>query len=159
MNKQYLLNEDTLPPKLPAIYSEEIKNDIEIIKEYNQFEKQGLLELDAYIKWLESHITNRSIAFNYGRNFTVESDGAIFIDYLGVRFRIEDDSKRVFVKITWIDMKLEDYGLEAPPSLMENNQHNTSGMKHTIYLKESNLRRIIVESLKSVFKDLSMKVN
>lgn len=25
MNKQYLLNEDTLPPKLPAIYSDEIK--------------------------------------------------------------------------------------------------------------------------------------
>ncbi len=49
MAKQHLINEDKLPPKLPVIITDEIKNEIEVIKEYNQFEKEGLLKLDSYI--------------------------------------------------------------------------------------------------------------
>ena len=49
MVKQYLLNEDELPPKLPVIYSDDVINEINYIRERNLFEKEGLSRLFSYI--------------------------------------------------------------------------------------------------------------
>ena len=147
MAKRHLINEDKLPPKLPVIITDEIKNEIEVIKEYNQFERDGLLKLDSYIKWITNHLSNRAIAFDYGNKFTMDSYGTIIIKDMGVTFCLENDSEKVFVKILWININLEEYGLEAPPPLYENKQHNTN------CLKESELKRMIDETVRRVMEE------
>ena len=110
MSKQYLLNEDKLPPKLPVIYSDDVINEIDNIKEYNQFEKEGLSRLFSYIKGIKNHISNRAIAFSYGK--VQYSYGTSIIYDFGVGFCLEDDSEKVYVKVVWLDLSLEDFGLQ-----------------------------------------------
>lgn len=134
MAKQYLLNEDKLPPKLPVIYSDDVINEIDNIKEYNQFEKEGLSKFFSYIKGMENHISNRAIAFDYGNNYARYSDGTIFAYDIGVTFRLVDDTERIYVEITWMDFNLEDFGL----TLWEN--------------KKINISRIITETINNYLK-------
>lgn len=151
MANQYLLNEDNLPPKLPVIFSEEIINEIEVIKEYNQFEKEGLIKLDSYIKWIGNHISNRAIAFDYGNNFRRESDGTTTIYDMGVSFCVKEGTDGTFIEISWLHFNLEEFGLEIP--VWESKQYNRNRMKHSIHLIESDLKRMIDESVKRVLAE------
>jgi hypothetical protein len=110
--KQYLLNEDWKPPKLPVVYSEYITSQIEDIIIRNQGNKYGLSTLADYVDGISSHISNRAIAFGYGSNYTRESDDTTLVYYLGVTFRVVDGIDKTFVEIVWIDLNLEDFGLQ-----------------------------------------------
>ena len=140
MTKQYLINEDNLPPKIPVIFSYEIMREIENFKGNNQFEKEGLLKLFYYIKGIEKHISNRAIAFGYGNEYTRYPNGTTIINDMGVSFSLVDYSERTFVQIVWIDFNLEDFGL------ME------SKKKKNVILTESQLRNIIREALTKVLR-------
>lgn len=109
MVKQHILNEGDLPPKLPVIFSDEIADRIRDIRFYNQFDKEGLSRLFSYIKGIKNHISNRAIAFSYGS--ASYSYGASIIYDFGVGFCLEDDSEKVYVKVVWLDLNLEDFGL------------------------------------------------
>lgn len=73
---------------------------------------EGLSRLFSYIKGIENHISNRAIAFGYGSNYTMYSNGITYVYDMGVVFCLKDDSEKVFVEITWIDLNLEDFGLQ-----------------------------------------------
>jgi hypothetical protein len=112
MVKQYLLNEDNLPPKLPVVYSDDVMNEIEYIRQRNLFEKEGLSRLFSHIKGIENHISNRAIAFGYGSNYTMDSNEITYVYDMGVVFCVKDDSEKVFIEISWIYLNLEDFGLQ-----------------------------------------------
>ena len=52
MAKQHLLNEDNLPPKLPVVYSDDVLNEIEYVRQRNLFEKEGLSKLFSHILYI-----------------------------------------------------------------------------------------------------------
>lgn len=111
MIKQFLLNEDKLPPKLPVIFSNEIIDKIQDIRFYNQFDKEGLSRLFSYIKSVENHISNRSIAFSYGSDYTMDSNETIYVHDYGVIFCLVDYSDTIYVKVVWMDLNPKDFGL------------------------------------------------
>ena len=131
--KQYSLNEDKLPPRLPVIYSDYITSQIEDICDRNRGNVNGLSELKNFIKRVANHISNRAIAFGYGSNYTMSSNETIYVYDMGVVFCLKDDSEKVFVEITWIDLNLEDFGLQ------EN--------------KKVNISRIITETINSYLRN------
>lgn len=110
--KQYFLNEDSLPPKLPIIFSDSITSQIQDICDYNRGNTYGLSALQNYLKWIINHISNRAIAFGYGSNYTMYSNGITYVYEMGVVFCLKDDSEKVFIEITRIDLNLEDFGLQ-----------------------------------------------
>lgn len=59
-----------------------------------------------------NHISNRAIAFGYGSNYPMYSNGTTYVYDMGVVFCLKDDSEKVFVEISWIDLNLEDFGLQ-----------------------------------------------
>lgn len=149
MIKRRLINEDNLPPKLPVVYSDEIMHKIENIKDYNQFEKDGLSKMFSHVKGVENHISNRAIAFGYGINYKMKPGKTVLIHDFGVAYRLVNNADRTFVEIVWMDLNLEDFGLEVPPMMNENKQSK----KHTkkIYrLNESQLRRIVMDVIQKV---------
>lgn len=144
---RYLLNEDNLPPKLPVIYSENITNLIEDIAEYNEGNDNGLTELSNYIKGISRHVSNRAIAFDYGGNCEIDSNGIDILYDRGVSFCLMDDADRIFVEIIWIDLNLDDYGLEYP--FYENRQRH----KNSIIISQSRLKNIIKESVRQALRE------
>ena len=147
--KRGALKEDRLPPKLPVIFSADVTYQIDEISSYNQYNVNGLSAWKEYIDWLSTHVSNRAIAFDYGNNFTRYPDGTTIINNIGIGFCLEDDSKKVYVRIVWIDFNLEDFGLEIPPSLNESKKSKNT-TKKVYYLTESHLRSIIKEVIKNM---------
>lgn len=130
--KQYILNEDSLPPKLPIIFSDSITSQIQDICDYNRGNTYGLSALQKYLKGIINHFSNRAIAFGYRSNYPMYSNGTTYVYEMGVVFCLKDDSEKVFVEITWIDLNLEDFGLQ------EN--------------KKANISRIIAETINSYLR-------
>ncbi|MBO7417467.1 MAG: hypothetical protein J6U14_00820 [Bacteroidaceae bacterium] len=139
MVKQYLLNEDNLPPKLPVVYSDDVMNEIEYIRQRNLFEKEGLSRLFSHIKGIENHISNRAIAFGYGSNYTMDSNEITYVYDMGVVFCVKDDSEKVFIEISWIYLNLEDFGLQENRNI--------------------NISRIITETINSYLRKNLLLVN
>lgn len=73
--KQYFLNEDSLPPKLPIIFSDGITSQIQDICDYNRGYTYVLSALQKYLKGIINHFSNRAIAFGYGSNYPLYSNG------------------------------------------------------------------------------------
>lgn len=109
--KQYILNEDNLPPTLPIIFSDSVTSQIEDICNYNRGNDYGLSKLKKHLKWITNHFSNRAIAFGYGNNYPMYSNEIAYIYDMGVVFCLKDDSERVFVEINWIDLNFEEFGL------------------------------------------------
>lgn len=129
MLKQYLLNEDKLPQKLPVVYSDSITRQIEEISDYNRGNTNGLSALNEYVNWISNHVSIYSIAFGYGNNYRRNPNGITTLYDRGVSFSIIDDCERTFVYIIWINLNFEELGLETPPMLYENVQNNGSVKK------------------------------
>jgi hypothetical protein len=110
--KQYLIKEDWRPQKLPVVYSEYITDQIQDIMIINQGNVNGLSALADYIDRTANHISNRAIAFGYGSNYTRESDNTTYVYYYGVTYRVVDGTDKTFVEIVWIDLNLDDFGLQ-----------------------------------------------
>ena len=109
--KLFSLNEDKLPPRLPVIYSDYITSQIEDICDSNRGNANGLSELKKFIKRVANHVSNRAIAFCYGNNCSMPSNGTVYIYDMGAVFCLKDDLEKVFIEITWIDLNLKDFGL------------------------------------------------
>lgn len=110
--KQYFLNEDSLPPKLPIIFSDSIASQIQDICDCNRGNTYGLSALQKYLNGIINHFSNRAIAFGYGNNYPMYSNGTTYVYDMGVVFCLKDDSEKVFVEISWINLNLEDFGLQ-----------------------------------------------
>lgn len=137
--KQYFLSEDSLPPKLPIIFSDSITSQIQDICDYNRGNTYGLSVLQNYLKGIINHISNRAIAFGYGSNYPMCSNGTTYIYDMGVVFCLKDDSEKVFVEVTWIDLNLEDFGLQENRNI--------------------NISRIITETINNYLKRSLLSAN
>ena len=112
MIKQYRINEVKKTQQLPVVYSDDVINKIEYIKENNLFEKDGLGMLFSHIKGIENYISNRAIAFDYGNNFARDTDGTVIVYDMGISFLLVDKSGVIFDEIVGMDLNLEDFGLQ-----------------------------------------------
>lgn len=112
MIKQHRINEVKKTQKLPVVYSDDVINKIEYIKENNLFEKEGLERLFFHIKGIENYISNRAIAFDYGNNFARDTDGTVIVYDMGISFLLVDKSGVIFVEIVGMDLNLGDFGLQ-----------------------------------------------
>ena len=95
MIKTYL-NEENLPPKLPVSFSAEIRNNINLIKDYNQNNRDALYQWGEYIDNLKNYISNRKIAWDYANRYVHFPNGAVHLVELGydVTFIVSIDRTR-----------------------------------------------------------------
>jgi len=143
------LNEDTLPKKLEVKFSNEISNLIEDVDFQNQFEIETITNWHNYIEGLICWISNPVIAWDntnkyehdYANNITHINDNGYDVTFMF-------NTDKTCLIIIKANLKYEEYGLEYS-SLYEN--HSTR-KKHI--LNESQLRRIIRESIKRYLKIL-----
>ena len=88
------------------------------------------------------YLSNPVIAWDYVGRHTQFPNGAKFIrDFnynIGYTIKTNDTSNRTYVYVFMLNLNPEEFGLKVPPTLKENK----------IVLTESNLRKIISETLK-----------
>ena len=151
MIKTYL-NEENLPPKLPVSFSAEIRNNINLIKDYNQNNRDALYQWGDYIDNLKNYISNRKIAWDYANRYVHFPNGAVHLVELGydVTFIVSFDRTRNvnYVYVFKLDLKLEEFGLKIPPTLNENK-------KKTIRLTETEFKQMLVECITKIINEIA----
>lgn len=150
--KQKCLKEDRLPSKLPVVLSKNINTQITAIESYNHNNVDGLSQLHEYLNVLRNYISNPSIAMDYANRYHCTKNGAIYMSELGfnVLFMVMTNNRtqQAYVYIIKLKLNPEEFGLKVPPTLNENKQHTST--KIVYRMKESQLRRLIQESIKKV---------
>ena len=147
---EYCINEDKLPPKLPVIFSKKITNEIDVIGYYNRNSDDKLSMWHDYLNGIMNYISNPAIAWDNTNRYIHFPNGATYIkDFdFNVGFTIRTNCNKSYVYVFTINLKPEEFGLKVPPILNENKQHTSDKIIYRI--KESQLRRIIRESIKKV---------
>ena len=80
MIKQYCLNEDNMSQNFYVVLSPDIIKEMNAIYAYNQNNPKSLYQWYSYIEEVTNHISNRSIAWNYGNRLKQERNGAITLN-------------------------------------------------------------------------------
>ena len=160
MIKRYSLNEDTRLAKLPVRYSVNLKEKIEDVISYNRFEKENLdLWLDSLIG-LVSWLSNPAIAWDNNNDFIHYDNEDVFIKSYGILFRILTDkdelgAERNFVYVIDIVLSPQNYNLNVPPYITENNNTKTRyNMKQVIRLTEGDLHRIVRQCVNEALNEI-----
>lgn len=157
MIKRYELNEDRLPPKLTVLFSQKIRREIESIEIRNQNNIDGLYKWRDYLNGIRSYISNPAIAFDYTNRYSRFPNGAIYnrdFDYnVGYVIKTNNSTNQLFVYVFMVNLKPNEFGLKVPSNIKENKQYNTNRVNQTIYLKESELKQMIEESVRNVLKE------
>lgn len=145
------MREDRLPRKLSVVTSNDINKTIEAIDTYNQDNEDGLFQWHNYLDGIRNYISNPVIAWDYMGRYSHFTNGAIFIrdfDYnVGLIVKVSKITHQAYVYVFRINLNPEEFGLKVPPTLNENAQSTTKIVYH---LKESQLRRIIRESISRI---------
>ena len=153
----YWLNEDRLPSKLFVGFSSKITKEIENIDDYNQNNIEGISHWHNYIDGIRSYISNPAIAFDYTNRYSRFPNGAIYnrdFDYnVGYVIKTNNSTNQLFVYVFMVNLKPDEFGLKVPSNIKENKQYNTNRVNQTIYLKESELKQMIEESVRNVLKE------
>ena len=103
-----------------------------------------------YLNGIMNYISNPAIAWDNTNRYIHFPNGATYIkDFdFNVGFTIRTNCNKSYVYVFTINLKPEEFGLKVPPILNENKQHTSDKIIYRI--KESQLRRIIKESIKQV---------
>lgn len=146
-------NEQSLT--LPTYFSSEFDEKIDEIIWYNQFEKEARKQLKEELGSILNYISNRSIALSYSNRDKEDLNTTIFKQILGhnVAYKIITDNDSVSICIENIEFDAEQFGLKLPPYIQDSKQHNTT-VKKVILLKESELKKMIGESVRTVLKEI-----
>lgn len=147
---EHRINEDKFPPKLSVIFSKKITNEIDAIDYYNRNNYDKLSMWHDYIDGIRNYISNPVIAWDNTNRYIHFPNGATYIrDFnFNVGFTIKTNSNKTYVYVFTINLKPAEFGLKVPQTLNENKQHTST--KIVYRMKESQLRRIIQESIKKV---------
>lgn len=149
--RKYRLNEDNLPKRLSVWFSRKINAQIDAIETYNQDNIDGLSQWKDYLYGLRSYISNPVIAWDYTNKYQHYRNGATYLNELGYNaiFMVmaNTNTQQTYVSVFWINLKPEEFGLKVPPTLNENAQSTTKIVYH---LKESQLRKIVKESIRKI---------
>jgi len=155
--KRYELNEDRLPSKLTVLFSQKIRREIESIEIQNQNNIDGLYKWRDYLNGITNYLSNPVIAFDYTNRYSRFPNGAIYnrdFDYnVGYVVKTNNSTNQLFVYVFMINLKPDEFGLKVPSNIKENKQYNTNRVNQTIYLKESELKQMIEESVRNILKE------
>ncbi len=160
MMRRYCFNEDTRLPKLPVRFSDKLTEKIEDILFYNRFEidslKQWLNELEGLVGW----VSNPVIAWDNHNDFIHYDDEETYIENYGILFKIITDkdrqgTERNFVYIIDIVLNLQNYNLNVPPYLYENEAQH--GKRRNFRLTEVDLCRMVRNCLNEILNKLGTK--
>lgn len=159
--KKISLYEENLPQKLPVSFSAKIRNNINLIKDFNQNNLEALYQWYDYLDNLKSYISNPVIAWDYANRYSHLPNGAIHLVELGydTTFIVSIDRTRNinYVYVFKLNLKLEEFGLKIPPNLQENkiryiiNTMKTN--KKVIRLTESDLHCLIEEAVRETLNE------
>lgn len=160
MKKRFCLNEDKLPQSLFVAFSSKILEDIKSINSHNQDNIKGLYQWRDYLDGIQNYLSNPSIAFDYANRYSSFPNGAKFIrdfDYnVGYTVKTNNATNQVYVYIFMVNLKPEEFGLRIPKN--ENKQYKTNrNMKQVIRLTESDLHRVIKESVNKILNELDWR--
>ena len=137
-----MIKKDRLPPKLPVVLSSKISRKISAINAYNQNNTDEISQWYDYIEGMIDYLSNPVIAWDYMGRHSLFPNGARFIrDFnynIGYTIKTNSTSNCAYVYVFRLNLNPEGFGLRVPSALKENK----------IVLTESNLRRIIFETLK-----------
>lgn len=155
--KRYELNEDRLPSKLTVLFSQKIRREIESIEIQNQNNIDGLYKWRDYLNGITNYLSNPVIAFDYTNRYSRFPNGAIYnrdFDYnVGYVIKTNNSTNQLFVYVFMVNLKPDEFGLKVPSNIKENKQYNTNRVNQTIYLKESELKQMIEESVRNILKE------
>lgn len=157
-----IISEDNHPKKIYVIFSTQIKQDIITIKNHNQENTEALSQWYDYIEGIKRWLSNPSIAWDYANRFAKFPNGSRYIrdfDY-NIGYTVKTNQYGAYVYVFIINLKLQEFGLNIPPTIKENkiqNLHNTMKNKKVIRLTESDLHNIIAESVKQALNELDWK--
>ena len=149
--KNLQLNEDKLPNRLLVAFSNNISKEIEKIDVYNRNNVERISRWHDYIDGIKRYMSNPVIAWDYTNRCQRFPNGTRFLSDLGynVGYTIKTNNctQQTYVYIFMVNLNPKEYGLKVPPTLNENKQPTNRIVYH---LKESQLRRIIRESIKKM---------
>jgi len=137
---RYYLKEDKRPCKIPVRFSNEVAEGINYIDWKNYNNTESITQLHNYIDGLISWMSNPVIAWDYLNKYQHSENGTTRIIEHGydISYRLtNDDDNNMYILILDININYDEFGL-----IQENTQ-----IRH---ISESQLRRIIRESLKKV---------
>ena len=127
MIKYKFLYEDQRLPQLRVISSKKIRNNFELIREFNKNNQDGLSEWCKYIDFLENYLSNPVIAWdNTGERCYIMRNGGMHMvdDALGIDVMycipVDRFTGGNYVYIFNLDYQLDRFGLKRPPNLKEN---------------------------------------
>ena len=168
---------------LPVIFAPEIISEIEYIKYRNQFNTDGLSQLEDYLEWISKFISNKSIAWDYAGQFKSDRYGNVYFNSSGYNlvFNLEEDedTAQVYVVIVDIDLNINEFGLVESKQrkktlIITEQQYNelfqmqlgnvkdmrtneSKVRRNVIRLTESMLKAIIAESVNGILKEITLE--
>ena len=152
MIKNNCLYEDQRLSKLRVIPCQSIRINLDLIREYNKNNQEGLSELREYIAFIESYLSNPVIAWdNTGERCYRTRTGALHMvdETLGIdvlyRIHVDKYTGSNYVYILKMDYQLDRFGLKRPPGLKENRLEQP--------LVEIYLHNLIKESLRTALRE------
>ena len=161
------LNEDKRLERYKVWFTPAVKCEIDIIKSFNKNNIEGIKQLQEYLQGLRMYISNPVLAWDNLDRFQHYPNGATHINELGYNFIYYVKNSKFehtqYVCVVKIYYNLSEFGLQDPFATIGNQQgqkvkesilnRKTNRLKRTIYLKESELRLIIDESVKRVLDE------
>ena len=146
--KQILLKEDKLPTKLLVVFSSQISQKIMDIDNYNP-NNEHIYQWYEYLEDIIRYLSNPVIAFDYANRFLTYPNGAKHIEEINydVTYIVKTNNKtnQTYVFIFYINLKLEEFGLNVPSSLNEN--------KQIIRLTECEFYEFITHAVKNLINE------
>lgn len=151
--KSCYLVEKYEPQKIHVRFSHKLIDEIKLISGFNKRNIEALSQWYEYIKGVVNYISFRDVAFGYAFNCTYINDDTIRLresEYdIIYNIRINKTTRKIYVYVINIDLKLDEFGLEDP--LAEGKSNNNVMNRLQQYINES-VRQILNESQQSSSK-------
>ena len=145
------LYEEQQPSRFLVVPSKKIRKNFDLIRSYNKNNQEALAEWQQFIEFIQSYLSNRSVALDYPNRCNVLRNGALHLIEpklnIDLRYTIGFDNRtnRNYVFIFKMDYKLDRFGLIRPAELVEN--------KFAQRLLESRLENTIKKIVRNVLKE------
>ena len=115
--KQYVLNEDKLPPKLFVLFSPQINKQMDDIYACNQKNVKALYEWYDYIDGIRNHLSNSTIAWDNQGKYWRSRSGEMHLNDFGYdatyMIRISKKTGLPYVYVTNINLNPQNFGLRV----------------------------------------------
>lgn len=147
MNNEQIYEDKRLPP-YRVFLGYNVQQEIKYLISCNKNNVEGIRRLKEYVKSLKRYISNPTLAWDNEGRYTHYQNGAIHVMEIGYNFLYilkTNQTGKSYVCIIRIWFDTNALGLKDPRKMNENRE-----FKRVYYIKESQLRLIIRETLRRV---------